>query len=41
MTVEEGIKMVVSSGIVTPPERRKVEGEAVTEAPVRAAATVE
>jgi uncharacterized membrane protein len=41
MTVEEGIKMVVSSGIVTPPERRKVEGQAVTEASVRAAATVE
>ena len=41
MTVEEGIKMVVSGGIVTPPERRPVEEQAVPQVPVRARETAE
>jgi uncharacterized membrane protein len=41
MTVEEGIKMVVSGGIVTPPERHQVEGTKVTQVPVRTRETAE
>jgi uncharacterized membrane protein len=41
MTVEEGIKMVVSGGIVTPPERHPVEGTKVTQVPVRTRETAE
>jgi len=41
MTVEEGIKMVVSGGIVTPPERRPVESPRVPTVPERARETAE
>jgi len=41
MTVEEGIKMVVSGGIVTPPDRRPVESQQVPSEPERARETAE
>jgi uncharacterized membrane protein len=41
MTVEEGIKMVVSGGIVTPPDRRPIEGSPVPQVPARARETAE
>ena len=41
MTVEEGIKMVVSGGIVTPPDRRPIEGPQVPQVPARARETAE
>ena len=41
MTVEEGIKMVVSTGIVTPPERHPAEGQKVLQAQVRTRETAE
>ena len=41
MTVEEGIKMVVSGGIVTPPDRRTVESQQVLSVPERARETTE
>jgi uncharacterized membrane protein len=31
MSVEEGIKMVISGGIVTPPDRRKLPAETAPE----------
>jgi uncharacterized membrane protein len=41
MTVEEGIKMVVSTGIVTPPERRPAEGQKVPQTHVLTRETAE
>ncbi len=41
MTVEEGIKMVVSTGIVTPPERHPAEGRKVPQAQVLTRETAE
>jgi uncharacterized membrane protein len=41
MTVEEGIKMIISGGIVTPPERGPAEGRRLPEAPSRAPAPSE
>ena len=35
MTVEEGIKMVISGGIVTPPDRRPAELQAIPQVPSR------
>jgi uncharacterized membrane protein len=41
MTVEEGIKMVVSGGIVTPPDRRPAEARRVPQVPARARESAE
>jgi len=41
MTVEEGIKMVVSGGIVTPPDRRPIEEPQAPQVPTRARETAE
>jgi uncharacterized membrane protein len=41
MTVEEGIKMVVSGGIVAPPDRRPVESRVIPLEPERTRETVE